>query len=467
MESICECSFNLLDNNIVEGNALLENSLGEIAEIISNSNLDVLKCFQNVFKIKNLYKNVGGLIIIGILLFQIIFSVKFLLSEVNVIMRYLYDLTNSYIEFIKKEDKNIIEDKNIKKQNTKKYLVNKKNKIKYPPKKKNIKNKSNLINEDNYNKTINTLKSDSTRLNLKNNRKIGLSKKIGKNDYKNKNININININNKNNIIYNKPKTNSKLKINDNVQSNILNKSKSESKTCKINIEEYLEDDLDEMDFDNALKNDKRSFCQYYIHRIKVKQMIVNTFCSDDIIRPFPIKLLLLLLNIDLYFVINGLFFSEDYIMELYHLDKKDGFLDFIPRSIGRFFYATLVGVILDIIIGCLFIEENKIKRIYLRNKNDLLQMKYEISKINKSIRTRYKIFIFICIFISMISWYYVSCFNNVYSSVKLEWIKSSIVIIIIMQLLSCLIVLLEALLRHMSFEFKSEQIFKFKKFLS
>ena len=221
------------------------------------------------------------------------------------------------------------------------------------------------------------------------------------------------------------------------------------------------------MDFDNALKNDKRSFCQYYIHRIKVKQMIVNTFCSDDIIRPFPIKLLLLLLNIDLYFVINGLFFSEDYIMELYHLDKKDGFLDFIPRSIGRFFYATLVGVILDIIIGCLFIDENKIKRIYLRNKHDLLQMKYEISKINKSIRTRYKIFIFICIFISMISWYYVSCFNNVYSSVKLEWIKSSIVIIIIMQLLSCLIVLLEALLRHMSFEFKSEQIFKFKKFLS
>ena len=103
----------------------------------------------------------------------------------------------------------------------------------------------------------------------------------------------------------------------------------------------------------------------------------------------------------------------------------------------------------------------------HLRNKNDLLQMKYEISKINKSIKTRYKTFIIVCIFVSIISWYYVSSFNNVYSGVKIEWIKSSIVIIFIMQILSCLIVLLEAVLRHMSLEFKSEQIFKFKKFLS
>ena len=93
--------------------------------------------------------------------------------------------------------------------------------------------------------------------------------------------------------------------------------------------------------------------------------------------------------------------------------------------------------------------------------------MKYEISKINNSIKKRYKIFIFICFFISIISWYYVSCFNNVYSGVKIEWIKSSIAIIIIMQILSIILVLLEALLWHASFELKSEQIFKLRRFLS
>ena len=85
----------------------------------------------------------------------------------------------------------------------------------------------------------------------------------------------------------------------------------------------------------------------------------------------------------------------------------------------------------------------------------------------SKSIKTRYNIFIILCFFISLLSWYYVSCFNNVYKGEKIEWIKSSITIIIIMQILSMLVVLLEAILRELSFECKSEKIYKFKKLLS
>ena len=58
------------------------------------------------------------------------------------------------------------------------------------------------------------------------------------------------------------------------------------------------------------------------------------------------------------------------------------------------FFYASIVGIILDIIIDCIFIEERKIKRLFLREKNDLLKMKYEISVIINNIKKRYKIFI-------------------------------------------------------------------------
>ena len=221
------------------------------------------------------------------------------------------------------------------------------------------------------------------------------------------------------------------------------------------------------MDYDDAIKNDKRSFCEYYIQKLESKQMIANTFFNKENIRPFSIKFLLFLLNIDLYFVVNGLFFSEDYIMQLFNIEKNDGFFDFFPRSISRFFYATIVGVILDIIIGCIFIDENKIKRIFIREKGNNLQIKYQVSLAVESIKRRYKIFVFICIFISIISWYYVSCFNNVYPGVKIEWIKSSIVIIIIMQLLSCLLVLIDTLLRILSFKIKSERIYKFRQILS
>ena len=88
MESICECKFNILNNDLMEGNALLDNTLGEITNLIGNSNLDVLKCFKNVFKLENINKSVGGFIFIGIICFEIIVSFKFLLYDFNNIMRY-------------------------------------------------------------------------------------------------------------------------------------------------------------------------------------------------------------------------------------------------------------------------------------------------------------------------------------------------------------------------------------------
>ena len=195
--------------------------------------------------------------------------------------------------------------------------------------------------------------------------------------------------------------------------------------------------------------------------------MIVDTFFNKDNIRPISIKVLLVLLDIDLYFVINGLFYSEEYIIELYHLEEEDSFFSYIPRSINRFIYATTVSAIVGMIIDCIFIEEKKIKHILTREKDDIFQLRYEIAVISKKIKKRYIIFILVCYCIAIISWYYVSCFNNVYKGVKIEWIKSSITIIIIMQLLSILIVFLDAILREISFKCKSERIYKLRQLLS
>ena len=176
------------------------------------------------------------------------------------------------------------------------------------------------------------------------------------------------------------------------------------------------------------------------------KQIIMDTFYNKENLRPMSIKIILLLLNIDLYLVVNGLFFNEDYLSELYYSEEEETFFSFFPRSISRFFYATIVGYIVGIIIDCIFIEESKIRRTFLREKDDTLQLRYEISVNVKSIKNRYTVFIFLCIFISVISWYYISCFNNTYPGVKKEWIKSSITIIIIMQILSILNILLQSI---------------------
>ena len=427
MESICECHFSsILNNEYIEGNVLIESSIEEITDIISNSNLDVLKCFKDVFKKEYIKKGIGEFIIITIFIFQIIFSIIFLTYNMDQIRRYIYFLSEQYINITNK-------------QNKEKKLINNINevKIKEPPKKvkKTIKNKKSTYfrNEEIFDKG-NSLMSGTE---LKKNKHSSRCKDNRKNNKKEL----------KNNVL--------------------IFQRNTENLDNKLNMDEYFKTDLDDMDYDDAIKNDKRTFCVFLSDRLKEKVMVVDTFYNKNNIRPISIKILLLLLNIDLYFVINGLFFSEEYIIELYHLEEEDAFFSYIPRSINRFFYATMVSAIVAIIIDCIFIEEKKLKRILLREKGDFMQLRYEVSLMVKSIKKRYIIFIIVCFVISIFSWYYVSCFNNVYKGVKLEWIKSSITIIIIMQLLSVIITFLEGILRELSFSCKSEKVYKLKQFLS
>ena len=169
---------------------------------------------------------------------------------------------------------------------------------------------------------------------------------------------------------------------------------------------------------------------------------------------------------IDLYFVINGLFFSEDYLSELFNSTEEETFFSYIHRSIDRFFKMTIVGFIIGVIIDCTFIEEKKVKKIFIREKDDPIQLKYEITMIIKTLKVRYIILIFISLFIAIFSWFYVNCFNNTFPGVKIEWIKSSITIMLIEQIFSILSVFLEAIIRILSFTFKNEGLYKAIKYI-
>ena len=65
MESICECKFNVIINNdIIENNALLSNTIGEVIDILASSNLNVLKCYKNAFDKQLVSKGIGAFIIL-------------------------------------------------------------------------------------------------------------------------------------------------------------------------------------------------------------------------------------------------------------------------------------------------------------------------------------------------------------------------------------------------------------------
>ena len=446
MESICECKFtSIINNDFIGDNVLLSNAIGEIADLLSSSNLIVLKCYKNVFKKEYILKGTGGFIILTIAILEIVFILIFIFYDMVNIRKYLYNLSEYYILLISdKQNNNIID--NVLLTGNEKIKSNPIKKLKRGKTSKNLdsalKLKENLTNI-NSEKALNSYKADSNWKLMDTTPKKKLRRA------KSKKIEI-FDFNDKESI---KKKSLEVLKV---------------KKNCgDINMKEYLKPDLDDMEYDDAIKLDQRTFCQFLSDRLKEKQIIMDTFFNKENLRPMSIKILLLLVNIDLYFVVNGFFFNEQYISLLFNLTEEETFFSYIPRSYSRFFYCTLVGVIISIIIDCVFIEEKKIKRIFIREKDNPMQIRYEVSLNVNDIKTRYNVFGFLCLFIAIISWYYVSCFNNTYPGVKNEWIKSSLTIIIIMQILSILIAFLQAILRGISFSCKSEKVYKMNQFLS
>ena len=92
--------------------------------------------------------------------------------------------------------------------------------------------------------------------------------------------------------------------------------------------------------------------------------------------------------------------------------------------------------------------------------------LKEDIKNLVKSLKKRYISFIIVVFVILLISLYYLLCFNYVYPKTQIEWIKSSIAIIIIIQILSILLILLETIIRFLSFKCESEKLFKVSQFL-
>ena len=440
-EAICKCELNDIMSSTSSGGGvgekLLDESFGQVFEMIDNSNIVIFKCASDVFVAKHFFKNVGTYITLGITLAQIACGVIYYLFSYNPIIRYLYYLSEYQCSVIElKNNKKSGGDNNKIKDNI---LNAKLQKAKAPPKKDGLKTPAAdklILDEDA--KAPKKLDINNNEPNINSNSKLNKKEEKKENDALKKNKK-------------NEPKPEFQAKLKDEYD---------------IDMDEYLKTDVEDMEFEDALKCDKRTFCEYFWEKFQEQQIIMDTFFNSEQLKPRTIKIIIFLLNIILYFVINGLFYSEEYVSDLFNSDEEETFFSFFPRSISRFLYTTIVGVIIGIIVDFVAVDENKVKRLFLREKKNTLQIRYEITQITKDIKRNYLILMIICFIIDLISIYYVNCFNNVYPNLCGEWIKSSICIMIIMQILTILRGLLVALIRLIAFKCKSERIYKIKDLL-
>ena len=455
MKANCTCKFHdLINNKIFKENVLINSATDEILQLISQNNLEVLKCYKCF--IKYFRRSYGGIIGLFFIFIQVGLSIIFYFYDLSNIKKFTFILIDKYLIYLS--------------DNSKLTCVKGEKENNVPPKKviqkKKTKNSCkfsrNIILNFNINNTHN---NNANNNEINNNTNVNINQKSG--IYSNKNSPILSKKTSTKLIMQSRRKTSYDLanKYSKNLKN--MNKECEKFKKIKIDFNEYLEPSLNNMDFEDALKKDKRKFCLSVWELIKENQIIANALFIKDYLNPKSIKIMILCLDIFLYFIINGLFFNEDYISQVYHIEKEESFFDFFPRSIQRLLYTSIVTLFINIFIECFIIDEDKLKRIFLREKGNELNLKYEVTLLLKNMNKRLLAFIIVTLIVYLFFLYYLVCFNYVYYYSQMEWIKSSVTIIIIMQFLSILSIIVQAALRSASFYFKSEKIYKMSKLLN
>ena len=123
-----------------------------------------------------------------------------------------------------------------------------------------------------------------------------------------------------------------------------------------IKMEEYIQTDPNDMDYDDAIRRDKRTICTFFCDKLQSDFFTLNVFCLYEPLNPRPIKLLLFIMNVDLNFFVNGLFFTEDHLEEVFNI-QNDSFLNIIDRFMDRILYITLIEIIINYIADFFFYE--------------------------------------------------------------------------------------------------------------
>ena len=309
MEAICECKFkNLLNQDFLGGDILMDNPFSEITDFISETNLLIIKCYKRFFSIKFISECYGGFIIIGLIINQIILTFVYYFSSLIIIKKYLFTLGNKYIAHLNNLKKNnnfqLSSNNNT---NIFSYIDKLQNNKENPTKRKSRKNNPQIEETDQRKlskKTINEYENKNSRFIVQNRKKKGKIINIKKD---------NINKNKSNTKGSNKflvvrkfsssdisprsdsPPTN--LEFSDE-KKQIEKKSLNSKDDFNIDIQEFLSPELDETNFDDVIKNDKRTFKEYYFEKIKSNQMIFNIILENEPLKPKTMKVILLIINI-------------------------------------------------------------------------------------------------------------------------------------------------------------------------
>ena len=224
----------------------------------------------------------------------------------------------------------------------------------------------------------------------------------------------------------------------------------------------YTNEELNEMEFYEALQNDKRSFIRIYWTYLLDNHIILNTFFADSYLDLRIIKISFLIYTFEISFFLNALFYTDKYISNSYHNDGMIDFFSSLPKSI----YSMIVTMIGGNLLKMLSSSKNQLMKIIKERKNKqeyFNSMNHELRKLRNKLIIY---FIFVYIF-GIIFLYYVSAFCAVYQNSQLFWFYGCLESLAMDTSLPFILCLLFAILRFLSLKKHLKILFILAKILN
>jgi hypothetical protein len=269
-----------------------------------------MECYKDLFKYKHFISNTGGIIILVMILIQLVAIVIFYFSSLFSINKFIYSITENFLLYLNKSpmvNHNIINYKYEGKGEQKDNVNNSRLNMNCPPKKANS-SKSDKTDIEELNIQLNPNSKNKKGGSMKTQEGIRTNVMLNSSRFKKTKSYIN-----KVKSYSYKNLENNELSVKSNSPS-LIKKQKN-----KHSFGDYISTDLEDMNFHDVALIDNRLFFDYFCDKLKKKQLILQIFFDKSPLKPFTMKLLFLILDIEICLVVNAMFINEDYVSELFH----------------------------------------------------------------------------------------------------------------------------------------------------
>ena len=189
-----------------------------------------------------------------------------------------------------------------------------------------------------------------------------------------------------------------------------------------LQIMAYNDEELNQLSYNLALKNDNRTYCEYYNSLIKTKHNLIFSFCYNNDYNSRIIKIDLFFINFVLEFTLNALFFDDDTMHKIYEDKGKFDFIYQLPKII----YSFLISSVLDTLLKLLALSEDYILDLKKNKINKNLNKRH--SKLYKKLKIILLTFVIVSSISLSLFWYYISIFCAVYKNTQIHLIKDTLI---------------------------------------